>query len=686
MKNITLFLQKHSQIIYNIFLFVIATVAILYVLPEHGRLKYDHEVGQSWLHNDLEAPFSFPIYKSRDELAEEKSRWESSYPLYFRRDQAEEQKSISEAIEEFQRLPQETATKFASDSLTAAEILQLLYKRGVAINPTVTSPETRIWYVADNGVFEVVDPDEFLSPDEVPLWVDEQLESIESADRRIIIRNLVLQSFIPNIRFNNDLTQRRKEQHLANISPTVGMISQGEVIVHNGQIVDEQVEKRILSYKRSLEGTEDETAIWQVRLGHFLLIVLVLLMVYLFLQQFRSSILQNSNSLTLILVNMVGMVLLADFILRINPNLIYLTPFPIVPIILRSFYDTRLALFVHIMVIVLVGLVAPNSFEFIFLQLMAGIFSIVTATGLYRRAQLVTASAKVTGVYIVSYFAFTLIRGDVTDSEHLTQYGYFTLNGLLSVVAYPLILLFEKVFGQVSDVTLLELGDTNSPLLRQLRDLAPGTFQHSLQVGNLAESVIAEIGGNTLLVRTGALYHDIGKMKSPLYFVENQTTGINAHDDLDPIESAKIIVGHVQEGIVLAKSKRIPDAIIDFIRTHHGTSRVEYFYRSHIRELQENEEEITKEQEKAFRYPGPKPFSKETAVMMMADTVEAATRSLNRPTADDISNMVDRLIDNQQSEGQFDNADITLGEISRARQILKKKLMSIHHLRVEYPE
>ncbi|NVK28191.1 MAG: HDIG domain-containing protein [Flavobacteriia bacterium] len=686
MKSLTLFLQKHYQVLYNLFLFLIATVVVLYVLPEHGRLKYDYEVGQPWLHKDLEAPFNFPLYKSREQVRSEKKAWEESHPLYFNLKEESENQSIADWKESAARVPNSVISNSDSLQLIGTQMLEDIFNQGVVVEPSITIPRERIWYISSNGVFQTVDPDALLSPKSAIQIIQERINDVADSSYRAFLKENLPDFVRPNIRFNNDLTQRRKTEFLRDISPTQGMVSEGEVIVYSGQIVDEAIANRLSSYRRTLEGTDDPTSIWQVRAGHFLLVVLILSMLYLFLQQFRPTILENSNSLTLILVNLIGMVLLADLVVGFNPDLLYIVPFPIVPIILRSFYDTRLALFIHFIVIMMVGLVAPNSFEFIFIQFLAGVFSIVTATGLYRRAQLFLASGKITVIYIISYFAFTLIRGDVLDQEHLYQYGYFALNGLMSIVAYPLIFLFEKIFGQVSDVTLLELGDTNSPLLRELRIKAPGTFQHSLQVGNLAESVIDEIGGNTLLVRTGALYHDIGKMKNPLYFVENQTTGVNAHDELEPIESAKVIVDHVLEGIVMAKSRRVPDMVIDFIRTHHGTTRVEYFYRNHLRKLQEADMEISKEEEDKFRYPGPKPFSKETAVMMMADTVEAATRSLNRPTAEDISNMVDKLIDHQQSEGQFDNANITLGEISRARQVLKKKLMSIHHLRVEYPD
>lgn len=684
MKKLTLFIQKHYQILFNLFLFAIASLCILYVLPNQGRFKYEYEIGQPWLHDDLEAPFSYPLYKSKEQLRIETEAWDQSYPLYLVNNKDLESLSIQKWNETLGRLPLDSTYNSSVALKRGNHFLTELYEEGVLSPPAVNGARERIWYLSNRGIYQQIDPDEFITPQSANTLLIQWMDTLSNPGlKRVLAANLP-DLIRPNIEFDADLTTRRKNEYLSNMSKTEGLVNEGEVIVYSGQVVDQKVEQRISSYRKTLEGSSNATSGWMVISGHLVLVVVVLTMLYLFLKQFRPQILENSNSLTLVLVNLVGMVLLADLVISFDASLVYITPFPIVPIIMRSFYDTRLALFIHWMVIMIVGLVAPNSFEFIFLQFMAGVFSIVTVTGLYRRSQLFMASAKITGIYIVAYFAFTLIRGDVSNSAHLYQYGYFALNGLMSVMtAFPLIFMFEKLFGQVSDLTLLELGDTNSPLLRELRLKAPGTFQHSLQVGNLAESVIDEIGGNSMLVRTGALYHDIGKMLSPIYFVENQQTGINPHDDLDPLESAQIIVNHVKEGIILAKQKRIPDTIVDFIRTHHGTTKVEYFFRKY---QSEHEGEISAETAEKFQYPGPKPFSKETAVLMMADTVEAATRSLVRPTAEQLSGMVDKLINHQQELGQFDNANITLSEISRARQILKKKLMSIHHLRVEYPE
>jgi cyclic-di-AMP phosphodiesterase PgpH len=381
-----------------------------------------------------------------------------------------------------------------------------------------------------------------------------------------------------------------------------------------------------------------------------------------------------------ILFNILFMFGLASTVAHINPAYIYITPFPILPIVLRSFFDTRVALFVHMIAALIIGLLAPNSFEFITLQFATGMFSIVTISGLYKRGQIFLAAFQISLVYIFVYVGFSLFKEAQLDVQTFEPLLHFALNGLLCLFAFPLIYIFERVFGLVSDITLLELSDTNSPLLRELAEKAPGTFQHSLQVANLAESAVLAINGKPLLVRTGALYHDIGKMNNPLYFIENQTTGVNPHDELSYIESAEIITAHVRKGIELAKVHKLPEKVIDFIRTHHGTSTVQYFYRQYLTSFPD---ELDAKSE--FTYPGPKPFSKETAVLMMADSVEAASRSLKRPNEETLSQLVESIIEQQLADRQLENADITLREIAIVKQVLKKKLLNVYHLRVEYP-
>jgi hypothetical protein len=332
-----------------------------------------------------------------------------------------------------------------------------------------------------------------------------------------------------------------------------------------------------------------------------------------------------------------------------------------------------------VLTILLLGFVVPNSFEYMFLQIIAGIVTILTVSELYKRANLFISVGQITLIYIIGYFAFFLIQEGNIQTIDLETFGYFVLCGLATLFAHPLIYFYEKIFGLVSDVSLLELSDTNSKLLKELSNKAPGTFHHSLNVANLAEAAANEIGANSMLVRVGALYHDIGKMTNPTYFTENQANSINSHDELDPKESARVIVNHVIDGIEIARKNNLPDRVIDFIRTHHGTSMVYYFYKK-----EKEREGIAFEDD--FRYPGPTPFSKETAILMMADSVEAASKSLKEPTSTKIDGFVEKIIDSQMEQGQFLNSNITFKEIQTIKKILKKKLNNIFHLRVEYPE
>src|SRR5690606_35926298 len=358
---------------------------------------------------------------------------------------------------------------------------------------------------------------------------------------------------------------------------------------------------------------------------YIILVALVLIMLLLFLKRYRNDIFKNNNKVTFIFFNILLMVVATTLMVKNYENYVYVVPLCILPLVLKNFFDARLGLFVHVLTVLILGFVVPNSFEYIFLQTIAGIVTILTASELYKRANLFISVGQITLIYIIGYFAFHAIHEGNLKSIEWVLFGVFVLNGLLTLFAQPLIYMFEKAFGLISDVSLLELSDTNSRLLKELSDKAPGTFHHSLQVANLAEAAANEIGANAMLVRVGALYHDIGKMERPAYFTENQISSVNPHDDLPPMESAKIIIDHVIRGIEIARKNNIPDRIIDFIRTHHGTTLVYYFYKKQ----QELESDVNQDD---FRYPGPIPFSKETAILMMSDSVEAASKSLKNPT------------------------------------------------------
>ena len=402
-------------------------------------------------------------------------------------------------------------------------------------------------------------------------------------------------------------------------------------------------------------------------------------MVFLFL--FRKDIFADNRQISLILMVITGMLVSLSWAIKLQiPNL-YFIPYCIVPIIIRILFDTRLAMNIHLLVVLVASFFLPNSFEFAFLQITAGMVAIYSIKNLIRREQFLVSASLILLNYFIVFVGISLIREGSLEAIEWFNFLPFVFSVMLTLLAYPLIYLFEKLFGITSDITLMELTNTNNPLLRDLAFKAPGTFQHSLQVANLAEAAIYKIGGNTLLVRAGALYHDVGKTENPQFFIENQNMGFNPHDQLSYEESAQIIIRHVSKGVEMARKNNIPEMIIDFIKTHHGNTRVDYFYQSFLKNFPEK---IVNEN--TFRYPGPIPFSKETAVLMMADSVEAASRSLKEPNAKNINDLVDRIIDYKLSQDQLDDSNITLHDLETIKLIFKNMLMSIYHVRIDYAE
>ena len=435
---------------------------------------------------------------------------------------------------------------------------------------------------------------------------------------------------------------------------------------------------RSLKQQFSAENNRAGSNLWTV-LGYTIMVIVLLVILMLFIYQYRRNIFEDNTQMTFLFFNLLLMVGLSTTLIKFNPSFIYALPICIFPLVTKAFFDPRLGLFVHVLTVLLIGFIVPNSFEYVVLQILAGIVTILSADELYKRANLFLTVFQITLIYLLGYFSFFIIRNGDVQSISFLVFGLFVINGLLTLFVQPLIYLYEKVFGLVSDVSLLELSDTNSAVFRELSNKAPGTFHHSLQVANLAEAAADAIEADVLLTRVGALYHDIGKINRPNFFSENQKGSVSPHDDLSPRESARIIINHVIDGIELAKKYNLPDRVIDFIRTHHGTSKVYYFYKKQ----QEIDPEVALSD---FTYSGPKPFSKETAVVMMSDAVEAASKSIKEPTKESLENFVTKIIDTQMEEKQFINANITLAEIETVKKVLLNKLVNIYQLRVEYPE
>jgi putative nucleotidyltransferase with HDIG domain len=426
----------------------------------------------------------------------------------------------------------------------------------------------------------------------------------------------------------------------------------------------------------------DSKESWMRILGIFILVASCYLVLWLFLAHFRSEVLDVTRKTLFIIIIILSFVSLTRFVISfVDRSFLFLIPFVIIPVVIRTFYDARLALFILLITIMLSGFMVSDPFEFIFMSFISGMVAIFTLTNIYRRFKLFLTAGVVILSYSVLYLGLSLMINGNVDKVKLSEFYLFAGNGLLVLISYPIIFVFEKRFLFLSDVTLLELADTNQPLLRKLAEEAPGSFQHSLQVSNLAEEAARTIGANLLLVRAGALYHDIGKIANPKYFIENQIDGISPHDNLDPAESAKLIITHVRNGVVLAKNFKLPVQIIDFIRTHHGTT-IAYFFFKKYRELHP----LDTGRENEFTYPGPRPFSKETALVMMADAVEASSRSLVKYTEESISELVERIVYLQEQDGQFADIPLTFKDISDIKSAFKKRLSNIYHVRVAYPD
>ncbi len=687
MSNFVNKLYQKNTIIYKVILFLVTTVAIVYLFPKGGQFKYDFSNSQLWKYDNLYAPFDFAIQKSAAEIKAEKAQIVANSKLYFTADNA-----LVVGVKD--TFTKRIAALMLNDSLALQEknmfqeiglrTIEKVYEYGFleAIIQDKLSDKDVLVTIRKENVVQDIPFKNFYTSSEVLKIITENLEVGFANYSRNKIFNILSEAIKPNVSYDAVFTEKVIENEYKNISYTKGKVSSGGLIILKGDIV----EGKKLAILNSLKS-ESESKVWTessynwIILGYSILVSLALLMLLLFLKKYRVEIYENNNKVTFIFFNVFSMIFIQTLVINYNSDYLYVVPLSVLPIVLKAFFDARLGLFTHVLTVLLLGYIVPDSFEFIYLHIIAGIVTILTVSELYKRANLFISVAQITGIYMLTYLAFSIIKEGNAAQINLQYFILFALNGLLSFLSIILIYIYEKVFGLVSDVTLLELSNTNTKLLRELNEKAPGTFQHSMQVANLAEAAANEIGANFMLVRTGALYHDVGKMVNPMYFTENQTTGVNPHHELSPRDSAKIITDHVIKGVEIAKKYKLPDRIIDFIRTHHGTSTTYYFLMKEKEMNPDAEVDIKK-----FQYPGPNPFSKETAILMMCDAAEAASKSLKMPTAQSISDLIDKIIEKQMADNQFLNSDITFKEIETIKKIIKKKLLNMYHLRVEYPE
>ena len=672
---------SYKNLIYKSLIFIATVSVIVYFLPNEGKFNYQFDINKPWKYGLLQASFDFPIYKNDIQVQKEQDSILADYQPYFQIDKEAEKNVLSKLREDYNKtlrhsLPGTDYVRYIERTLKA------LYEDGIiAGNDLKRMEEDSI--IAIRLVDKNVATSRFI--DQL-YTVKEAYEYLLNADtahyKKKILQQCSLNDYItPNLVYDEEKSEAAQKDLLSNISWANGFVLNGQKIIDRGEIVDEQTYNILESLRKEWEKRSDSVQEKRLTLAGQILYVGIFLFCFMaYLELFRADYYERKGTLTLLFALIVFFPVLSSIMVEQNLSSIYVVPFAMIPIIVRVFLDSRTAFMAHVTIILLCSITLRFPHEFILLQVVAGMVAIYSLRELSQRSQLLRTALVVFISYALLYFAFELIHEDDLTKLNTRMYIYFMINGILLLFAYPLLFLLEKIFGFTSDVTLVELSNINNSLLREMSEVAPGTFQHSLQMANLAAAAANKIGGKSQLVRTGALYHDIGKMVNPAFFTENQSV-VNPHKSLSYEQSAQVIISHITDGLKLAEKHNLPKVIKDFISTHHGRGLTKYFYISYKNE--HPDEEVDQEK---FRYPGPNPFTKEQAVLMMADSVEAASRSLPEYTEESISTLVDKIIDTQVSEGYFKECPITFKDIATVKALFKEKLKTMYHTRISYPE
>lgn len=672
---------SYKNLIYKSLIFIATVSVIVYFLPNEGKFNYQFDINKPWKYGLLQASFDFPIYKNDIQVQKEQDSILADYQPYFQIDKEAEKNVLTKLKEDYNKtlrhsLPGTDYVRYIERTLKA------LYEDGIiAGNDLKRMEEDSI--IAIRLVDKNVATSRFI--DQL-YTVKEAYEYLLNADtahyKKKILQQCNLNDYItPNLVYDEEKSEAAQKDLLSNISWANGFVLNGQKIIDRGEIVDEQTYNILESLRKEWEKRSDSVQEKRLTLAGQILYVGIFLFCFMaYLELFRADYYERKGTLTLLFALIVFFPVLSSIMVEQNLSSIYVVPFAMIPIIVRVFLDSRTAFMAHVTIILLCSITLRFPHEFILLQVVAGMVAIYSLRELSQRSQLLRTALVVFISYALLYFAFELIHEDDLTKLNTRMYIYFMINGILLLFAYPLLFLLEKIFGFTSDVTLVELSNINNSLLREMSEVAPGTFQHSLQMANLAAAAANKIGGKSQLVRTGALYHDIGKMVNPAFFTENQS-GVNPHKSLSYEQSAQVIISHITDGLKLAEKHNLPKVIKDFISTHHGRGLTKYFYISYKNE--HPDEEVDQEK---FRYPGPNPFTKEQAVLMMADSVEAASRSLPEYTEESISTLVDKIIDTQVSEGYFKECPITFKDIATVKALFKEKLKTMYHTRISYPE
>ncbi len=682
-KTIKSFVQSHIQL-FRVLIFVFTGLILFSFYPNQSSFRYDYRINKPWLHPDLIAPFDFSINKSERQINEERLQIKQTITPFYLYDSlvtAQKREEFNSAINEC--VKNGTPIKISpKERSLMSNLLDTLFKKGIihhqnSINEFEKSPQIQL---IKNNKVERFNRDDFFNIVTADLFIQQKLNEYKFDD--VEKARSFLESFlVHNIVYDPLTTQKDLQLGYENLSSTFGLVQKGERIVSKGELVSQEKYQIISSLELQYKHEENDSISGALfNIGTIFLIFLALFLLYFYLFLFDKKVYTRLKRLALLSTVFLSMVFSSFVLFTYAPDYIYAFPFCLFAISNKVFFSSRVSILSYIIGILLIGSVVTGGFEFVLIQSFVGIASILSLKSLYRRSQFVITTAIIFVLYLTTFIIRTMMLDNGFDFLNTQQMWQFTISAGLTLLAYPYLFILEKSFRLVTDFTLLELSNTNLPLLRELATKAPGTFLHSILVANIAEEVTHKINGNILLVRTGALYHDIGKLSNPTFFIENQH-GVNPHDELPADESAAIITNHVTEGLVLARKYKLPDEIMGFIRTHHGTRKTAFFYNKFVI----NNPDINVN-ENFFTYVGPTPRTKEEAVLMLADIFEAATRSMKDPSKDNISAFVENMVDKLIQNHQFDDANITFKDLKIIKETFKSQLINIYHKRIEYPK
>lgn len=669
------------DIFYRICVGIAAILLVVYFMPREGRSAYQFDLGRPWRYSQLIATFDFPIYKSDELIKKEQDSVMHLFEPYFEINQSVEEEQVAKFRKDFAQMEKSGIPYYYKGYIE--QKLRTLYQNGIVqpddYNRLVDDSITAIRIFTANQ--SVIRPTKDIYSHKSAYKFFFETDDTARYDRLKLQKCNLDRYIVSNLLFDQKKSEEQKKDLLSSISYASGMVMSGQKIIDRGDIVTQETYNILASYlkesKQRIDSTKQEA---YLLVGQILCVALIFLCMMLYFSLFRKDYLEKGKSVLLLLTMLVIFPVLSSILVDQNLFSVYIIPFTMAPIFIRVFMDSRTAFVMHTVIILLCAVSLKYPYEFVATQLVAGMVAIYSLRELSQRSQLLRTALIVTATSLVFYFSLDLMHEKEIDNLEYNIYIYLIINGVLLLFAYPLMFLIEKLFGFTSNVTLVELSNINNDLMRRMSEVAPGTFQHSMQVANLATEVANKIDAKAQLVRTGAMYHDIGKICNPAYFTENQS-GVNPHDQLSLIESARIIISHIPDGLKMADKYNLPEVIKGFIATHHGRGKTKYFYISYKNKYPDEEVD-----ENLFTYPGPNPQTKEQAILMMADAVEASSRSLKDYTEESISNLVEMIIDAQIADGAFKNCPITFQDITTAKEVFKEKLKTIYHTRISYPE